>query len=403
MTVVELVEYQDRAVDLDRADVEFLQATLGSKIRVTRPPLGDGYILNPQQYVGVVRLPTGRILRCQSKVPITNLTKMLAEAIDLPELLKEQVQLERIDDLLELTARHFVSLVLRLIDAGMYRAYVEQTENRTTIRGRIAFAEDVRTNYALRHRTVCQYAELTWDIPENQVIRQVLRLLAAQPMFSRGLRNDLRSADASMYDVSEGRLQSSDLDRFQYQRFNVAYEPVHRLCRLFLEGASLSEELGSFDGRAFLVDMNMLFERFVTRVLQKRCPVGMRVRDQVHLHLDEERTIPIRPDLVVQRGTNVVRVADCKYKPAKDDFRNSDVYQLLAYCTVMGAQDGMLIYPRSEFSEGTATVHVRESPISIHQRTIDLAVSPALWDGELVALANAILEWSRPLGDRVRA
>lgn len=301
-----------------------------------------------------------------------------------------------IDDLLELTARHFVSLVLRLIDVGMYRAYADQTENRTAIRGRIAFAEDVRTNYALRHRTVCEYSELTWDIPENQVIRQVLRLLAAQPTFSRSLRNDLRSADASMYDVSEGRLRSSDLDRFQYQRFNVAYEPVHRLCRLFLEGASLSEELGSFDKRAFLVDMNTLFERFVTRVLQTRCPPGMRVRDQVRLHLDEERTIPIRPDLVVQAGRTVVRVADCKYKPARDDFRSSDVYQLLAYCTVTGAQEGVLIYPRTELPFDTNKVRIHESRVSVCQIAVDLGVGPDEWQDELDLLIGAVLEPAAP-------
>lgn len=391
MSSIDLVEYQDLAVELERGDVEFLQSTLSAKIRVSRPALGEGYVLNPQQYVGVVRLPSGQIVRCQSKVPIANLTRMLAEAVDLPELLHERVQLERIDDLLELTARHFVSLVLRLIDAGMHRSYVERTENLTAIRGRIAFAADVRANYALRHRTVCEFAELTWDIPENQVIRQVLRLLAAQPTFTRGLRNELRSADASMSDVAEGRFRATDLDHFHYQRFNAAYEPVHRLCRLFLEGASLSEELGTFDGRAFLVDMNLLFERFVTRVLQKRCPAGLRVRAQAGLNLDEERTIPIRPDLLVQDGSNVIRVADCKYKPARDDFRNSDVYQLLAYCTVTGANDGVLIYPRSEFSAQTTAVQIRRSGIGVRQLAIDLSVPLPRWEEELRSMTEQLL------------
>ena len=38
----------------------------------------------------------------------------------------------------------------------------------------------------------------------------------------------------------------------------VGIPKIHQLCRLFLEGASLTEELGVFDFRAFLVDMNKL-------------------------------------------------------------------------------------------------------------------------------------------------
>src|SRR3712207_8376452 len=42
------------------------------------------------------------------------------------------------------------------------------------------------------------------------------------------------------------------------------------ICRLFLEGSSISEESGSLDFQTFLVDMNGLFERFVTQVLRER-------------------------------------------------------------------------------------------------------------------------------------
>lgn len=390
MTVIELVEYQDVAVSLERRDVSFLRTLLAGKIRVTRPALDEGFVLNSQQFVGVVRLPSGTVLRCQSKVPIANLTRMLAEAVELPELLDESVQLERVDDLLELTARHFVSLVLRIIDSGMYRAYVEHAENLTALRGRIDFQEDVRSNYALRHRVFCRFAELTWDVPHNQVIRQVLRLLSAQPTFSKSLRNELRSAEGMMSDVSEGHFVASDLDRFTYQRLTLAYEPVHRLCRLFLEGASLSESLGTFDGRAFLVDMNALFERFVTRVLQRLCPPGLHVRAQLPLHLDEQRTVPIRPDMTIQHGRRSLAVADCKYKAAKDEFRSSDAYQVLAYCTVTGANDGVLIYPKSEISGGGGSIRVRGTSVTIRQVGIDLGVRPGAWVGELDSLARRV-------------
>ena len=392
MTVIELSEYRDAVVALERLDIEFLQQRLAGKIRVTRPALGEGYILNPQQHVGVVELPSGTLLRSTPKVPIANLVKMLAEALDLPELLEERVDFERVEELLELTARHFVQQVRQIIDGGMHRAYVEQAENRSTLRGRIDFAEDLRANYALRHRVFCRFDEFTWDIPENQVIRQVLELLAAQPHFSRGLRNDLWSTQALMNDVAVGRFVSSDLAGFQYHRFNQRYEAVHRLCGLFLEGASLSEALGAFDGRAFLVDMNALFERFISRVLERRASAGVRVRAQVRTFLDRGRSIPIRPDLVIETGGRPVLVADCKYKAViLNEFRQSDVYQVLAYCTALECDQGMLISPASEVIGEAATVAIRGSDVVIRQVTVDLSVSPMAWDAELDRLTAVVV------------
>ena len=54
-------------------------------------------------------------------------------------------------------------------------------------------------------------------------------------------------------------------------------------------------------------------------------------------HLDDQRTIFIRPDVVhVVRG-KPVGVLDAKYKleDASSSYPNADVYQMLAYCTTL--------------------------------------------------------------------
>lgn len=383
MSVIELAEYRDSTVQLAPHDLAFLQRVAARRLRISRPLQGDGYVVNPQQFVGVLQLPSGALIRSTPKVPIANLVRMLAEALDLPELFDEHVAYDSVDELLELTARHFAHLARRIVESGMHRAYVEQADNLRALRGRIDFSEDLRANFALRHRVFCRFEEFTWDVPENQVIRQVLRLLSVQPHFSRLLRNDLRSLDQLMGDVTVGRFTPADVTHFSYHRFNDHYRPVHQLCRLFLEGASLSEELGSIDGRAFLVDMNALFERFVTRILQARVPAPIAVRAQLKTHLDQDRLIPIRPDLAFEHSGHVLLVADCKYKAATDEFRNSDVYQVLAYCTALHCTQGLLIYPASELSGPGERVTIRGSNVSVQQVRIDLSAQGTGWDAEL--------------------
>lgn len=92
--------------------------------------------------------------------------------------------------------------------------------------------------------------------------------------------------------------------------------------------------------------MDKLFEKFVTQVLRERAGIDVTVDAQVSIHLGYEQKVPMRPDIVVSEGGRVVFVADCKYKRLEpSEFKNHDVYQMLAYCTPAQVQRGLLIYP----------------------------------------------------------
>jgi 5-methylcytosine-specific restriction endonuclease McrBC regulatory subunit McrC len=68
----------------------------------------------------------------------------------------------------------------------------------------------------------------------------------------------LRRIDSLLAEVTPTNLPASTIARFTYHRLNDVYQHIHRLCRLFLEGASLSEDEGPFDFRTFLVAMSRL-------------------------------------------------------------------------------------------------------------------------------------------------
>jgi 5-methylcytosine-specific restriction enzyme subunit McrC len=157
---------------------------------------------------------------------------------------------------------------------------------------------------------------------------------------------------------------------------------MHRLCRLFLEGASLSEAEGAFSFRTFLLDMNRLFEAFVTQVLRDRAPTGIAVDAQVQLYLGHEKKVHMRPDLVVKDHGTPRLVADCKYKRLEpDEFVHHDVYQVLAYCTAIHVEQGLLLYPVHEV-DVRDEVSIRNAQVKIRQTTLDLS-------GDAVTLPRA--------------
>ena len=157
--MVRLVEYQDWVGELSDEDAYFISNELSQRFTIRRAVQGPHYVLNPNQFVGVISLPSGRRLESRSKVPVSNLFRMLAAVLDFPSPFRQDLaEFERLDELFEFVAAHFAELVENRIDQGLYRSYAEKEENLSVLRGLIDFAGDVRHKYGLQPRTFIRYA-----------------------------------------------------------------------------------------------------------------------------------------------------------------------------------------------------------------------------------------------------
>jgi 5-methylcytosine-specific restriction endonuclease McrBC regulatory subunit McrC len=155
---------------------------------------------------------------------------------------------------------------------------------------------------------------------------------------------------------------------------NDDYQLLHDFCRLFLENRTITERVGDWQFRGFLLDMNLLFEAFVTRAFltaARRTPfIACPQREDL---LSEPPSMPIRikPDVTVYDGTRAAAIVDAKYKRLNGVPGNPDFYQMLAYGTALQCARAYLFYPGTEW-ESDAIVEVRHSPIKIHVRPVDI-------------------------------
>ena len=141
----------------------------------------------------------------------------------------------------------------------------------------------------------------------------------------------------------------------------------------------------------FLLDMPMLFEDFVTVALREAlvAAFGGRVDDQVRYYFDQAGQVVLRPDIVWKLGGSPVAVIDAKYKAEKPaGYPNADLYQLLAYCTVLGLPCGHLVYAKG--NEEPARHVVRQSGIEIFCHAVDLGLAPNMLLGQMRDLARTI-------------
>jgi 5-methylcytosine-specific restriction enzyme subunit McrC len=116
---------------------------------------------------------------------------------------------------------------------------------------------------------------------------------------------------------------------------------------------------------------------------------GGRVAAEPLHHLDVAGRVRVYPDIVWHIGGLAVAVIDAKYKAEKPrGYPNADLYQMLAYCTVLGLSVGHLVYARG--NEEPRRHVVRGVGVEVVCHALDLDQAPDSLLGEVRELAGAI-------------
>ena len=135
---------------------------------------------------------------------------------------------------------------------------------------------------------------------------------------------------------------------------NEHYREVVELSRLILRYRAIELDRGGVRANGFLMDMNEVFQGFVTRALRECLGVSDRtLRSDKNLPgtlwLDKGRRVRLRPDLSWWDGSTCTFVGDAKYKRVHDErVPNADLYQMLAYATALDLPGGLLAYAEGE-------------------------------------------------------
>ncbi len=385
--VVQLAEQAEQDVWLTQRDADFLA---GINFAVT--PISDVedghrfFKVNPQQWVGHFRMPSGTVTTIIPKIQTASVLRMLAysflrwkEQMLRPELVKCETD----SFLFEPLVRLFNDLVAARARRGLVQDYVRHEENLALVRGKILFKEHIEQNIGYPNRAYCRFFENTVDISDNQIIRRTLRVLLANGGWTKGTEHSLIANLHQFEAVSDVDSRGLHFGAHHYHHLNEDYEPIHRLCALFLSTSSVSEVIGGFAFSGFLLDMNKLFEKFVEQAFVRvGARMGLEILPQKEDRLSDRHYIAfIRPDIIVAHRGKVRAVVDAKYKRDAYGPQNSDLFQVVAYGTALSCNDTYLLYPETELAVNRE-LHVRNSPIIVKTRRVAISGAEAVNSAE---------------------
>jgi len=216
-------------------------------------------------------------------------------------------------------------------------------------------------------------------------------LLLRCPFLGEAARVRLRSLLAALEGISPVTLAAEVFRRARAGP--VEYRSLLEVCRLVSEGLQPAAGSGQ-PGTAFLIDLEVLFERHVIRGIRAAfAGSGFTVEEQPLLHVEEQETgnpaVRMRPDVVIREGEQARLVLDAKWKRLPPGRAHpADLYQVLAYGSVLEARQLALVHP----GRRNACRRLRlpgEGSVQLH--ALRMTASPAECERSLKQLGDKLL------------
>nr|WP_277606044.1 hypothetical protein [Glycomyces sp. L485] len=291
-------------------------------------------------------------------------------------------------DLWPALAESLIRYTARALNHGPIQAYSAVDATLPLVRGRLRLADQVAIRPGQLFPLEVRHDEYTSDTPENRLLRTALHRMATVPRLSEQARKGLAQLDAEL-DGVQVITEPVNFPHWIPTRLNAHYLDALRIADIVLRHQSIENRPDGLNVASFVVTMDRVFEDFVTIALAEalaRFPG--RAECQLNAHLDQQRHVEIRADLVHLVNDRAAAVVDAKYKLQDTGHTNPDHFQILAYCTALGATTGCLVYAHGP--TGPKRLQIQNSPINIIRYPLDLDAPPTSILKQIADLADEI-------------
>lgn len=259
-------------------------------------------------------------------------------------------------DLFEFFISLFLTDIESIFASHLHHEYIPQSDELGAIKGKLDFQKQALKLPSQLHTFSCDYDEFSIDNPLNRIIKATLKRIQE---LSRNEDNKKRAFHfySLMNEIQDDIITPTYISKLHFTRLNEKFEKVIEFCSMILFGSTYTSEVGKNFYYALIFDMNLVFEKFVVKLLRNTltdytfiCQSSLYLVNEHEPALKYNRTEKrMIPDILVKnKKGDSVAIIDTKYKlDLLNGFvSNADTYQMLAYSVAYESDKSILLYPQ---------------------------------------------------------
>ena len=282
------------------------------------PGVEGAYHLTPGSTIGALEIGNLSV-SIRPKLDISRVLFLASYALGAFKLREmERFNFKDAPSLIEALALALAATARRAFASGLLHGYRTEEEAIHTVRGRVRITEQIRRRFGVPLPLEVRYDEFTDDITANRLVKAAAARLGQMRVRLPRSRSGLRWVSTRLENVSFVEFPKNAVPEVTFDRLNGHYREVVALAQLILRHTSFETGRGGNRAPGFLMDMNVVFQDFVTQALREALGVSDRTfRSDTSLHhitLDEAGRVLLKPDLSWWDGPTCTFVGDAKYK-----------------------------------------------------------------------------------------
>lgn len=263
--------------------------------------------------------------------------------------------------LLEVFVQMFASNLLSELKKGIYKEYISEQDNLPVLKGKYLINENLKYNFT-KNKIYCEYDEFS---PNNAINQFFLYAVKYLQKFVKDKK--LLKQCELIFDEVEYKTVDINKLNLHFNRLNSRFKTSFEIAILLLKQSIplFSQDKKSF---AFLFDMNVLFEKFIARIVQEKY-------DEVEVPKTyiSFGGLNLKPDIIVKSKNLII---DCKYKILEENelAKRDDRYQMYAYANNFeNIKTTMLLYPKHlDNIDKTIVLGENDKKVVLKMKSIEL-------------------------------
>lgn len=352
-------------LDMHPSDMALAEHLKESNILSIRE-LRQGIEISSFNHIGMARFADFEVVVWPKLLLRQNLPRLVAYAFGFDDIKIQNAEagfVVREANLIDILIDFFTKGCRRLIAQGLLKSYVTRHDDVPFLRGRLLLRYQLVHMVKKRPVFACEFDELEYDNLENRILLYCLEQcfhITQSPRLKKDARILARQFSGT---VRHTEIGITDFERISYTRLNRHYKTLHNLAKLIITSTGIGEFSGKDATSSFFLDMNYVFERFVTRLFEEYHPYDVQSQKSKHAWNTDEKRLYIRTDILLDSKI----VVDAKYK---DQLSRGDLYQIGFYIHEYKQKLGYAILPEPSVIPEHIT-SVREK-ITICAKTINI-------------------------------